>query len=134
MAKDKQTGLDRFEEALNEDILNASDEEILEETRNEGVDPAAYAAAMRDWLSKAKPQADAARLQQARSEFEANRAKRSSGVVPFKPRASAPAPFQPDTMAARHGKDMSEKDRDALSEDWDELFDDDAWEDDNGEK
>lgn len=130
MAKDKKSRLDRLDEALGEDILNASDEEILEETKNDGVDPAAYAASMRGWLSKATHAADAARLKRAREELEADRAK----VVLLKPHTSAAAPFQPDTMAARHGKHMSDKDREALSEDWDELFDDNTWDEDDGEK
>ena len=36
-------------------------------------------------------------------------------------------------MAARNGKKLSERDKDALDEDFDELFDDDAWNDDQDE-
>ena len=56
-------------------------------------------------------------------------------VIPMKRSASQPRPesFIPDTMAARNGKKLSERDKDALDEDFDELFDDDAWNDDQDE-
>ena len=45
------TALDRIEEAINEDILAMTPEEVLEEAKSEGEDTAAFAQRMNVWLA-----------------------------------------------------------------------------------
>jgi hypothetical protein len=51
--KPRKEPLDRLEDALVEDILAASDEDILAEAKQDGVDPIAAAAAARALFEKA---------------------------------------------------------------------------------
>lgn len=130
---DKKTGFERFEEEALEDILLATDEEILEEAREAGDDPEAYAARMKEWLHDAKAKAGKKRLSQAREALELDRRNSTSKVTRLRPPSTneRKAPFIPDTMAARLDKgDQSERDKKFEDEDFDELFDDDAWNDD----
>lgn len=133
MVNDKMSKLDRLEEAINEDILAMTPEDALEEAKADGDDTAAFAQRMDTWLETAFTQAGASRLRDARAALERDQSK--TNIVPIKPSGSQPRPesFIPDTMAARNGKKLSERDKDALDEDFDELFDDDAWNDDQDE-
>lgn len=135
MANDKMSKLDRLEEAINEDILAMTPEEILEEAKVEGEDTAAFAKSMDVWLQGAIAQADSSRLKNAREALERDRNRSKANVAPMRRRKETPRPegFVPDTMAARNGKELSECDKEALEEDFDELFDDDAWGDDQDE-
>ncbi|RKT34761.1 hypothetical protein BXY70_0784 [Roseovarius halotolerans] len=135
MVNDKMSKLDRLEEAINEDILAMTPEEILEEAKAEGEDTAAFAKSMDAWLQGAIAQADSTRLKDARAALERDRNRSKANVVPMRKREakSRPEGFTPDTMAARNGKELSERDKAALDEDFDELFDDDAWGDDQDE-
>ena len=121
--------LDRLEEAINEDILAMTPEQVLEEARADGEDTAAFAQRMDAWLKQAIIDADASRLRKAREDLERDRARSSANILPLKQRGAAPRPegFVPDTMAARNGKKLSERDKAALDEDFNELFDDEAW-------
>ena len=133
MVNDKMSKLDRLEEAINDDILAMTPEEVLEEAKADGEDTAAFAQRMDAWLETALAQAGASRLSGARAALERDRSK--TNIVPMKRSGSQSRPesFIPDTMAARNGKKLSERDKDALDEDFDELFDDDAWNDDQDE-
>jgi len=135
MANDKMSKLDRLEEAINEDILAMTPEEVLEEAKSDGEDTAAFAKSMDAWLKGAIAQADSTRLKNARAALERDRDRSKANVVPMRKRNASlrPEGFAPDTMAARNGKELSERDKAALDEDFDELFDDDAWEDDQDE-
>ena len=135
MVNDKMSKLDRLEEAINEDILAMTPEEILEEAKADGEDTAAFAKSMDAWLQGAIAQADSTRLKNARAALERDRDRSKANVVPMRKRkaTSRPEGFAPDTMAARNGKELSERDKAALDEDFDELFDDDAWGDDQDE-
>ncbi|WP_108676671.1 hypothetical protein [Acuticoccus yangtzensis] len=130
---DKKTGFDRFEEEVLEDILSAPDEEILEEVREAGEDPEAYAARMREWLKMAKAEAGKKRLSQARQELEFDRQKIPSNIT----KRQVPSAvkridrFIPDTLAARLDKgDQSERDKKFEDEDLNDLSNDDAWKND----
>lgn len=127
MATDAKKGMERLEEEMNELLLAASDEEILEDARAAGDDTAAFAARMRESIERAKVEAGQRRLQQARAEIE-KRKSEAGRVIPMRRPTDRPRGYVPDTLAARHGKDgLSEKDRQGFEEDMDELYDDDAW-------
>ena len=131
MNDDKMTGLDRLEEEINEQILAASDEEIMGDAEEAGDDPADFAARMRVWLKEAEIEAGQRRRLDARAELEKDHRNNSPTVVALRKSKGnlRPDSFMPDTMAARHDSGgMSEGDKKALDEDLDELFDDDAWE------
>lgn len=129
MGNEKKPGLDHLEEEINREILAASDEEILEDALDAGDDAQAFASRMQAWLRGAKEDAGKTRLQNARAELERDRQRSSATVVPMRkaPHGGRPKMLLPDTMAARHGKGLSERDKAALAEDFDELLDDAAW-------
>lgn len=135
MVNDKMSKLDRLAEAINDDILAITPEEILEEAKANGEDTAAFAKSIDAWLQDAIAQADATRLKNARAALERDRDLSKANVVPMRKREAPPRAegFAPDTMAARNGKELSERDKAALDEDFDELFDDDAWREDEDE-
>ncbi|MDV7142992.1 hypothetical protein R3X27_09865 [Tropicimonas sp. TH_r6] len=132
MVNDKMSKLDRLEEAINEDILAMTPDEIFEEAKADGEDTAAFAQRMNAWLEAAIVEANTARLRGAREALEQDREQSKANIVQLKPRdrQARPDSFVPDTMAARNGKKLSERDKEALDEDFNELFDDDAWDDD----
>lgn len=131
---DEKTGFDRFEDEVLEDILSATDEEILEEAHEAGEDPETYAERMREWLQAAKAETGKKRLLQAREALELDRRNSKSKITKLRAPFSIDernVAFIPDTMAARLEKgDQSERDKKFEEEDFDELFDDDAWNDD----
>ena len=132
MDNDRKTGIDRLEEEMERRIQEASKEELLKEAREDGRDPAEFAARMRAFVLDARAEAGKTRLTEARSLLDRKRQGGASDVVrfPTPARERDSKEFQPDTMAARHGKKLSERDRKAMETDADELFDDDAWNDD----
>jgi hypothetical protein len=132
MVNDKRPKLERLEEAINEDILAMTPEEVLEEAKADGEDTAAFAQRMDAWLKQAIADADASRMRKAREDLERDRTRSSADILPLKQRGAVPRPegFVPDTMAARNGKKLSDRDKAALDEDFDELFDDKAWDND----
>lgn len=135
MVSDKLSKLDRLEEAINEDILAMTPQEILDEAQADGEDTASFAKSMDAWLQDAIARADASRLEKARKARERDRNRSAVNVVPMEKRKTSARPeqFMPDTMAARNGKELSDRDKNALDEDFDELFDDDAWDDNQDE-
>src|SRR5947207_2586912 len=74
----EREGLDRLADALIDDILNASDEEILEEFREEGGDPESHAAEMLDLFEKSVTIANKRRLAEATAAAAADRAAAAS--------------------------------------------------------
>lgn len=130
MANDKKTGVDRFKDEVVQDILAASDEEILEEAREAGEDPEAYAEGMRQWLAAAKAKAGKRILAQARQDLERDRQNTETKVVRLRQDSKGPhvGGFVPDTVAARlENDDQSDRDKKFEKDDLNELFDDDAW-------
>lgn len=132
MANDKKTGIDRLEEEMEKQILETTKEELLEEARANGRDPAEFAARMRAFVSDAKSKAGKARRAEARARLDQDRQAGAANVVkmPTPAREQARKAYQPDTMAARLGKRLSERDKKAMEDDANELFDDDAWKND----
>lgn len=131
MAKDKKTFQDRLAEEIDEAISNVSDEEIRKEAEEAGDDIAAFGSRMRAWLETAKDEVAEIAIKEAKAAAEKGRAVRNQNVVsmaPSKPR-TRPDISMPDTVAARHGKKLSERDRKGIEKDLEDLFDDDAWPD-----
>ncbi len=81
MANDKKTGIDRLEEEMERRILETSKEELLEEARANGRDPAEFAARMRAFVSDAKAKAGKARRAEARARLEEDRREGTANVV-----------------------------------------------------
>jgi len=129
MVNEKMSKIDRLAEAINEDILAMTPEEVLQEAKVDGEDTLGFAKAMETWLQQAIVQANGSRLRNARAALERDQERSKDNVVPIGKREAKPRPegFAPDTMAARNGKELSERDKAALEEDFDDLFDDDAW-------
>lgn len=86
--------LGNLEDALLENILATSGEDLRAELKEQGEDPDKVIAAVKDTLKAALATAAKSRLVKAKAEVQAFRAT---------PRAPAPAPefFMPETMAAR---------------------------------
>lgn len=72
--KPQREALDRLADALVDDILNASDEEILEEFREDGGDPEQHAAEMLALFEKSVTIANKRRLAEAATAAAADRA------------------------------------------------------------
>lgn len=136
MADKKKTGLEHLRDEIEKEILHASDEELREEAADTGDDLQGFAAEMRVWFESAKEEAGRQQLQKARTALERDRQKSAGNVVSFDrgERSARPDGVLPDTMAARHGKELSERDKAAIEDDLDELFDDNAWEKDGGDE
>ena len=131
MAKDKKTFQDRLAEEIDKAITNASDEDVRKEADEAGEDIAAFGDRMRAWLEPAKDDVAAMAMNKAKIAAEKDRATRNQNVVPmpqFSPKRR-PANFLPDTVAARYGRKVSERDKKGIDKDLDDLFDDDAWPD-----
>ena len=116
MAKDKKTFQDRLAEEIDEAISNSSDEEIRKEAEEAGEDIAAFGDRMRAWLETAKDEVAEIMIKEAKHAVEKDRAARNQIVVSIDPRKqkNRPASFMPDTVAARHGKKLSERDQEGL--------------------
>jgi len=129
MVNDKMSKIDRLEEAINKDILVMTPEEVIQEAKVDGEDTLGFAKAMEAWLQQAIVQANGSRMRNARAALERDQEPSKDNVVSIGKRVAKlrSEGFTPDTMAARNGKELSERDKAALEEDFDELFDDDAW-------
>jgi hypothetical protein len=124
--------LDRLGDALVEDILAASDEAILAETKQDGEDPEAVAAAMRALFEKVAAARGKARMTTAKAAVAADR-QRSAAVIPLNPAAARrlldralardPETASKLTMAARKGKgdELSDEEVRGMLEDFQEL-------------
>lgn len=135
MAKDKRTFQDRLAEEIDEAITVASDERIQKEAEEAGEDIAAFGDRMRAWLESAKDEVAEIAMKEAKAAADRDRAMRDQNVVSMAQRMpeSRPDSFMPDTVAARHGKKLSERDRKGIEKDLEDLFDDDAWHDKKGD-
>lgn len=135
MANDKKTIQDRLAEEIDEAINNAPDEDIMKEAEEAGDDVPGFATRMRTWLVEAKEQAGKIAMEEAKAAIVNDRSLRREKVATLKParHKTRPDTFMPDTVAARHGKSVSEIDKKGIEEDLNDLFDDDAWPDNNGD-
>jgi hypothetical protein len=120
--------LARLSKMMIEDILAASDERILAETREDGQDPAAIAAATRAVFERALATSGKALLAAAKAQVIADR-QRSATVVPLDPTAARERlarllAQEPNfTMAARKATsgELTDEEVFGLLEDLDEL-------------
>lgn len=135
MAKDKKTFQDRLAEEIDEAITNASDEDVRKEAEEAGENIAAFGDRMRTWLEEAKDDVAEMAMKEAKAAADKDRAARNQNVVSMAQRRPGRRPdsFMPDTVAARHGKKLSERDRKGIEKDLEDLFDDDAWPDKKGD-
>jgi len=117
-----------FADALVDDLMALSDEELLGEVREEGADPEALAKELREKLEARIATENKARLARAREEMNAARAARaSSGVVslPLVRKQQILGQFAANdgqlrqrlTMAARKGEGASEREVDDILRD-----------------
>lgn len=124
--KSDRDALDRLTAALVEDILSASDEEIIAEARDEHEIPADAAAAIRAQFERAAALAAKNRLAAARLAV-ANDRQRPAGSSPFDPaeaRRRLERILAQDsnlTLAARKGQGFSDEDVQGMLEDIKEL-------------
>lgn len=119
-------------DALVDDLMSLSDEELLEEVRGEGADPEALAAAMREKIEARIATDSKARLGKARDALNAARAARASADVVSLPLARKQQILglfaandgqlrQRLTMAARKGEGASEREIDDILRDLRDL-------------
>lgn len=127
----EREGLDRLADALIDDILNASDEEILEEFREDGGDPEQHAAEMLALFERSVAIANKRRLAEAKAAAAVDRttAANRHSAVPIdieearrrlravRNNSNAPEKL---TLAARNESELSDNDIVGLMED---LFD-----------
>jgi hypothetical protein len=125
-------GLERLRDVLVEDILAASDDSILAETKQDGGDPEAVAASMRALFEKTVAASGKARMSAAKAAVAADR-RHSAAVIPLNPAAARrllervlahdPETASKLTMAARKGKsgELSDDEVRGLLEDFQEL-------------
>ena len=122
--------LDRLADDLVDDILNASDEEILQEADEDGIDPAKLAPDMRALLDHTAMEASKAKLAAAKEaaaeaqqsgstviSIDPSEARRRYGAIVDRDRNLA----EKLTLAARKGEGQSERDIDSAIEDLAEL-------------
>jgi len=128
----EREGLDRLADALIDDIMNASDEEILEEFREDGGDPEQHADEMLALFEKSVTIANKRRLAEAAAAAAADCATAASKrpAVPIDIeearrclRAVRNNPNAPEklTLAARNESELSDADIIGLMEDLFEL-------------
>lgn len=128
--KSDRAALDRLADALAEDILNASDQDILTEVKEDGEDPAAIAAQVQTVFENAKAKVAKRRLAAAKAGAAANR-RRTADVVRLDPAEARrtleraltrdPETASKVTLAARKGEALSDEDVRGMLEDLDEL-------------
>lgn len=128
MADDK-TRYERLSSLVNEALLAASDEEIRDDVRAQGLDPGAEAARLRERLTATVRTHTKAKLDAAQAAVEARKAA-PAPVVSLADAAAArraklerllAKPGLPATLAARDGKGMSDRDVETMLEDLAEL-------------
>jgi hypothetical protein len=115
-----QEALDRVAEKLAEDVLNATDAEILAEAKEDGCDIAAEAAQSRAIFAKAVAAQGKRRMAAARAAIDARSATSAQPARRLSPEQArqllaralrdAPEMSAKLTMAARKGQDLSDAD------------------------
>ncbi|GAC1343537.1 MAG: hypothetical protein NVSMB18_19540 [Acetobacteraceae bacterium] len=116
--------LERLQDALIEDVLSASDEEILSEAREDGLDPAAISKEMLSLLEAAELKVGKERMAAAKAGAAAARRLGSAApadVSMMRAAAANDAEARRLTMAARNGSEQSERDLEGIAEDLAEL-------------
>lgn len=112
----------RLQDAMIEDILAASDEEIVAEAAEDGLAPEREAERMRATLARA---AGKARMRVAKAQLASERGQASARVPDAGGARTSAAndvgQAKKVTMAARHGKDQTERDVETTAEDLADL-------------
>lgn len=127
-----QKALDRLAQALVDDILSMSDDALMCEIAEDGLDPAAEAARLRGIYATALGAVGRARLAAAKAAVAADKAiPRQGAVVKLDPatnRARLEAVLRRDpetldklTLAARNGEGLSDSDVQSMLEDLEAL-------------
>lgn len=109
-------------DAITDNVINTPDDEILEEVKEDHGDFEYEANIMRDIINKAKIQVNKnkfAQEKQSLAAFKANQ-ETDSTEKDFSQEFDE-EDFDELTLAARDGKDISEKDMDGVREDWKDL-------------
>ena len=137
--KKERNALDRLADALVDDILNASDEEVLAEAEEDGIDPTGLAGHLREVFERTAAEEGKVKLAVARR-GAANARRSGARVVRIDPAdarrryeamvAQDPKLTEKLTLAARKGEGQSERDIDCAIEDLAELGAFDAEDDD----
>lgn len=128
----KRVAIDRLADVLVEDILTATDAEILAEAKEDGIDPAATTARLKDVYKKALTEMRKSRLAAARAAVDNDhRGGWSETVtrldsVAARKRVEAVLKQNPEThkkltLAARNGEGLSDSDVQSMLEDLEEL-------------
>ncbi len=126
----EREALDRLADALADDILNASDEDILAEFRESDNNPDRHAAEIRALFEKSILVANKRRLAAAKAGAIASRTKGSEAPAPIdmakarqrlRTALDAPDASQELTLAARKESEMSDADVLGMLEDLREL-------------
>ncbi|MFO1126616.1 MAG: hypothetical protein U1E25_15970 [Methylocystis sp.] len=127
----ERSALDRLSDLLVEDILNASDEDILSELRERNIDAAQNAAAIRALFEKSVIAMNKQRLAAARAGVAADRRSRGRASSPpvdieearrlLRGVLDAPSRGQPVTLAARKEAELSDADVLSMLENMREL-------------
>ena len=128
--KSDRAALDRLADALAEDILNASEQDILAEVKEDGEDRAAIAAEVQALFAKAKAKVAKLQLAEAKAGAAASR-RRPTNVIRLdraKERKILDWALTRDpqtaaklTLAARKGEGLSDEDVHGMLEDLAEL-------------
>jgi hypothetical protein len=128
--KSDRAALDRLADALAEDILNASDQDILAEVKTDGENPAAIGAEIQTLFAKAKAKVAKRQLAEAKAGAAASR-RQTANVVRLNPAEARktlaraltrdPETASKLTLAARKGEALSDEDVRGMLEDLAEL-------------
>lgn len=126
--KDRERqALDRLADALVDDILNTSDEDILAELKEEGINPDHHAADMRARFDKVVMAANKAKLMAAKAAVAADRGRKPGStstpidMTEARRRLRDTMASQPMTLAARSETEMTDSDVLGMLEDLKEL-------------
>jgi hypothetical protein len=118
----------RLEDALIDDILNATDEQIAAEAAEDGIDLEAQASAMRAMFERAVLDSGKTRMAAAKAAAAAHRSTVPRARMPGLQGGAFPGRTANDvgnarkvTMAARNGIEQSERDLKGVEEDLAEL-------------
>lgn len=118
------TELERLHDAMIEDLLSASDEEVLEEAREDGLDPAAVRREVLSLLDAAELKVGKAKMAAAKAgaaAFRRTGTVAATDVTDLRASAANDAEARRLTMAARHGSEQSERDLKGIAKDLAEL-------------
>ncbi|WP_419900300.1 hypothetical protein [Roseomonas sp. USHLN139] len=118
----------RLEDALIDDILGATDDEIAAEAAEDGIDLEAQAAVMRSMLERARLESGKTRMAAAKAAAAAHRSVAPHGRIPVSQSAGFAGRAANDvgnarklTMAARNGGEQLDRDLKGVEEDLAEL-------------